>query len=69
MRDSQDSQKRKNIYPSANFTIDIPKSTSTSNELNLIFNPNIKKASSIMDIDFSPEDIIEEEEYCNYYDM
>ena len=53
-KDSTGSLGKKDIYPLPNFTIDVPQSINTSNKLNLIFDPNIKKASSVIDIDFEP---------------
>ena len=52
----------KEIYPSPNFKIDVPDEVNiSSNKLNLIFDSKIRKSSSVMDIDFSPDDIIQEE--------
>ena len=62
IKDSDDSHKHKDIYPIPNFTIEVPTELhTTSNKLNLIFDAKVRKSSSIMDIDFSPDDIIQEE--------
>jgi len=64
IRTSETSQRGRDIYPSANFTIQTPKEVETTNQLNLIFEPRARKSSVIMEIDFNPDDIIEEEA-CN----
>ena len=61
-RDSELSQKNRDIYPASNFIIDIPTDFIASNQLNLIFDAKVRKSSTVMDIDFSPDDIIQEEE-------
>ena len=56
------SQKHLDIYPAPDFAIEIPHDVNSSSRLNLIFDAKVRKSSSVMDIDFSPDDIIQEEE-------